>query len=382
VLSELGAGSTIADRYALGEVIGRGGMGEVRDGQDLRLGRDVAIKLLNAEVAARPNARERFEAEARAAARLSHPNIVVVYDSGEHGGVPFLVMERLPGRTLADELAEVPLSPERVRRVGAGILAALDAAHARGVVHRDIKPGNVLLCPDGGAKVADFGIAKAVDDVDLTTTGMLLGTPAYLAPEQVAGEPATPATDIYSVGVLLYEALTGSKPFDAASPLALANLVQNGTPAPISQLRPDAPPELVAAITKAMEKDPRRRFSSAGEMAAALAALGSADVTTERVASTIPFDTTTRRAAGRTRETGVPAAGLRSLAHGPRRQLAVLAAIFAAVLVLAVVFTARDTSSSGDRPDPSTPATATAPDGSLNPELDRALQRLEEVTRP
>ena len=237
---DLPAGSTIAGRYAVGEVIGRGGMGEVRAGHDLRLDRDVAVKLLNPDVVALPKARERFEAEARAAARLTHPNIVVVYDSGEHEGVLFLVMERLPGRTLADELSRGSLSVERVRSVGADVLAALGAAHNAGVVHRDLKPGNVLLAADGTAKVADFGIAKAVGDVDLTTTGILLGTPAYLSPEQLDGEVATPASDIYSVGVLLYEALAGTKPFASGSPVALARaaLTQEPTPlAPCGRMR-------------------------------------------------------------------------------------------------------------------------------------------------
>ena len=380
---ELSAGSTIGGRYAVGDVLGRGGMGEVRAGRDLRLGREVAIKLLSPEVGARPKARERFEAEARSAARLNHPNIVLVYDSGEHEGVPFLIMERLPGRTLADELADGPLPVSRVRQVGADVLAALGAAHGAGVVHRDVKPGNVLLCPDGTAKVGDFGIAKAVDDVDLTTTGLLLGTPAYLSPEQLSGEPATPASDIYSVGVLLYEALTGTKPFDAASPLALAHVVQTRSPTPVAELRPDAPPELVAAISRAMEKDPRRRFASADDMAAALTGVvpstRAAQPMTQRFPATRRFGSRTQQAAG-TADRSVGTGWLRSWTEGQRRQILVLAGIFAAVLLLAAVFGGR-----GEAPDRGpaiAPTTTSVGPASVSPELDRALRHLEEVVRP
>jgi serine/threonine protein kinase len=265
VQSGLGAGSTIAGRYAVGETLGRGGMGEVRAGRDVRLERDVAIKLLSPEVAARPKTRERFEAEARAAARLTHANVVLVYDSGEHDGVPFLVMERLPGRTLADELAEEgPLPPERLRALGIQVLDALSAAHRAGIVHRDVKPGNVLLAADGTVKVADFGIAKSVDGADLTTTGMLLGTPSYLSPEQLAGEPATPVSDVYSVGVMLYEALTGERPFRGRTMLELLHSMH--------QTRPALPDDLAAcdalarAHARALAPRPEDRFPTAEEM--------------------------------------------------------------------------------------------------------------------
>ncbi len=354
-------------------------MGEVRAGRDLRLERDVAIKLLSPEVAARPKTRDRFEAEARAAARLSHSNIVLVYDSGEHEGVPFLVMERLPGRTLADELTHGPLAPERVRTLGVQVLAALGAAHAAGIVHRDVKPGNVLLTPDGTVKVADFGIAKSVDGVDLTTTGMLLGTPAYLSPEQLAGEPATPASDIYAVGVMLYEALTGTKPYTGASALALARAVEAGRPTPLQSLRPDAPPDLVAPIERAMDKDPARRFATADEMAAALTATSPAmtvsDAVTEPIASTQAFGSTTRLAARRERTVR-----LRALVDGQRLHLALFVGIFLVAVVLALVLTGND--SPGSRPG-ATPTTAAAPSGSgaIPAELDKALQHLEEVVR-
>lgn len=262
--------TTIADRYELAEPLGHGGMADVWAARDLRLRRDVAVKFLGPGVATRADGKARFEAEARSAASLNHPNIVTVYDSGEHDGSPFLVMERLPGRTLADEIAEGPLDPERALSVACDVLAALEAAHGAGIVHRDIKPANVLLCPDGTAKVADFGIAKASSEVDVTTGRVILGTPAYLAPERLAGRPATPASDLYSVGVLLYEALSGRAPFEGPSPVAVAKAVQSELPPPLAELRPELPGGLIAAVERAMDKDPDRRFASAAEMSLAL----------------------------------------------------------------------------------------------------------------
>ena len=261
---------TIAERYELGELLGRGGMSEVRAGRDLRLGRDVAIKLLTSAGTGASRMRERFEAEARAVASLSHPNVVLVFDSGEHEGVPFLVMERLPGRTLADEMAAGPLAPDRAVRVAKDVLAALGAAHAAGIVHRDIKPSNVLLCPDGGVKVSDFGIAKTASAMTLTDDGTLLGTPGYLAPERLTGEPATPRSDLYSAGVLLYEALSGRPPFEGDSPAGLLRAIAGGRPVPLLERRPDLPPHLDRVVRTAMEKEPSNRFATAAEMAAAL----------------------------------------------------------------------------------------------------------------
>ncbi|MDQ4132504.1 MAG: serine/threonine protein kinase [Actinomycetota bacterium] len=373
-------------RYAVGDVLGRGGMGEVRAARDLRLERDVAIKLLTPELAALPTTRARFEREAQAAARLNHPNVVLVYDSGEHEGIPFLVMERLPGRTLADELAQGPLPIERTRRVAVEILAALAAAHRAGIVHRDVKPANVLLAPDGHVKVGDFGIAKTVEGVDVTTTGVLLGTPAYLSPEQVAGEAATARSDIYAVGVLLYEALTGRKPFAAASPLALAQAIHHQPPTPIGELRPDTPPDLAWAVAKAMDKDPQRRFASAEQMTAALVGSAPSDAShvqpTGQLASTEAFGSRTQQAAWRTDERIGPHA--RHAKHrGPGWRVAlVVAAILAVAIVVALAV-----GSTGDSPDqaPEVSVTTTptgAVPGWVPPELDRALQGLEEAVRP
>ena len=204
---------TLCGRYVLGETLGRGGMGEVRAGQDLRLQREVAVKLLHPDLAVQPLVCKRFEAEARSAARLVHPNVVAVFDSGHDRGVPFLVMERLPGRTLADAIDEGPMDPCSVRRMATQVLDALAAAHGAGLIHRDIKPANILVAGPDDWKVADFGIAKGVSTIDpaLTATGLVIGTPAYLPPERLAGGQATPSGDLYALGIVLHEALIGDR---------------------------------------------------------------------------------------------------------------------------------------------------------------------------
>jgi len=254
-------------------------MGEVRAGNDLRLGRSVAIKTLRRDLAAVDRVRRRFETEARAAATLAHPNVVAVFDIDEDDGVPFLVMEYLPGDSLADEIARGPLSMKAVRELGMQVLAALQAAHEARLVHRDVKPSNVLRASDGTWKVADFGIAKSGEAVsELTATGTVLGTPAYMAPERLEGHEATPASDQYSVGVVLYESVSGRRPFVADTPVALAYLIQTAEAPPLRDLAPSADVGLVEVVARAMHKDPTERFGSAAEMRAALAtARGPAD---------------------------------------------------------------------------------------------------------
>ncbi|HWG72452.1 MAG TPA: serine/threonine-protein kinase [Acidimicrobiales bacterium] len=275
-------GQVLAGRYRLGPLLGRGGMAEVFDAFDLRLDRPVAVKLLRPDVAAHPSMRERFEREARSAARLSHPNVVSVYDSGEEGALAFLVMERLPGRSLADMIGDGPLDQRQVVAVSDDVLAALHAAHAIGLVHRDIKPANILLAGDGRAKVADFGIAKSVEmsspgdptRADLTQAGLVIGTPSYLAPERREGHPATAQSDLYAVGVVMFEALTGRKPL-AGTPFADAGGMgaQAGTAAPdVAALRPDVAPWLAAVVSRALSARPESRYESAAEMRQALVA--------------------------------------------------------------------------------------------------------------
>ena len=378
----------LADRYELFEVVGRGGMGEVWAARDLRLGRSVAVKLLSAHMASEADVRERFEAEARSAARLSHPNVVQVFDSGDHDGTPYLVMELLPGRTLADEVALGVLDPESVRRIGMEVLGALEASHQAGILHRDIKPGNVLLAADGRAKVGDFGIAKSTEGLNLTSTGMIVGTAAYLAPERVAGRPATPQSDLYAVGVVLYEALSGRKPFQADTPIALMRAVEAHEAIPLAQARPGLEPSLMATVERAMAKEPRRRFSSAAAMAAALGGDNvSADSGTATVANAVPSATEvlSEPTARQPAEVGRPAMASRATTLWEKLRRSpgtALAAVIVAVFVLVVVLATR----SGDSPPtPSavtSPTSQTPPSGSLPEPLDGAIKSLEEAVRP
>lgn len=266
-------GQLLAGRYRVGPVLGDGGMAEVYDGFDVRLNRPVAIKVLRASVAADDSMRRRFEREARSAAGLSDPNVVGVYDSGEDDGIAYLVMERLPGPTLADRIAEGPLPPGEVVVIATDVLAALDAAHAIGLVHRDIKPGNILLTDTGRAKVADFGIAKSVDAApadptvaDLTQVGMVIGTPAYLAPERVAGRPATTHTDLYAVGVVMYEALAGRKPVLGDSPAAVAEAARRSPPPDLATAAPGTPAWLVDVVDRALAPRVEDRYPTARAM--------------------------------------------------------------------------------------------------------------------
>ncbi|MFV8048862.1 serine/threonine-protein kinase [Mycobacterium sp. 48b] len=261
--------AALGGRYELRGVLGRGGMAEVHDGWDTRLSRPVAIKLLYPSLAADEVTRRRFENEARAAAALNHPNIVAVHDSGEDHGTPYIVMERLPGPTLAEEIARGPLPADRVRWVLADLLRALTAAHDAGILHRDIKPGNVLITASGTAKLADFGIAKT-EGAAHTRVGMVFGTANYLSPQRITGRPAAPTDDLYALGVLGYEALTRQLPFERGNPVATMRAVLDEPLMPIGMLRPDVDPALVHVLERAMARDPAYRFADAAEMLAAL----------------------------------------------------------------------------------------------------------------
>ena len=263
----------IAGRYAVGAELGRGGMARVVAARDLRLHRAVAIKLLPADPPTDPASRQRFIREARAAASFSHPHAVAVFDAGDADGVLYLVMELVDGPSLASVLGgHRQLEIDEAVRIADQVLQALGAAHRAGIVHRDVKPGNVLITSDGAAKLADFGIAKRLDDLaaKVTATGQFIGTPTYLAPEQVAGQPATAATDLYSTGVLLFEMLAGGPPFDAGTPMATA-LAHRDAPVPdVRARRPDVPTTVAETVRRAMAKDPAARFASAEQMRAAL----------------------------------------------------------------------------------------------------------------
>lgn len=256
-------------RYELRGVLGRGAMAEVREGWDRKLNRPVAIKLLYPGVADRPDNRSRFDTEARVAARLTGRHVVVVHDVGEHYGLPFIVMERLPGVTLADHIARGPLPVPFVHAVLDGVLDALAEAHQAGILHRDVKPGNILFTAAGEPKLADFGIAKT-SGAAYTRAGEVVGSMAYLSPERLTSKPATVLDDLYSVGVVGYEALTGRRPFPQEDLGALARAILQESPPPLATLRPDVPPPLAAAIERAMARDPAWRFDQAGAMRAAL----------------------------------------------------------------------------------------------------------------
>jgi eukaryotic-like serine/threonine-protein kinase len=263
----------IADRYEPIEQIGTGGMATVWRARDTLLGRFVAIKRLLPHLADDPEAAQRFEREAQSAARLSHPGIVTVFDSGEDADGPFIVQELVEGTTLADHLSETgPLGPEPVVDIISQVAAALDHAHGLGVIHRDIKPANLILESGGRVRLADFGIARTVDDAaTITASGELVGTITYLAPEILSGDPATVASDVYSLGAVTYELLSGEPPYRAETPAEMLETVRS---ADVPDLRGIAPDAMAAAVSVAMSKDPAARPETAGSLAAAL--IGSA----------------------------------------------------------------------------------------------------------
>jgi eukaryotic-like serine/threonine-protein kinase len=266
------AGRRLQDRYVLEEPLDSGGMAEVWRARDEVLGgRPVAVKILHDNLARDPGFLERFRMEAVAAARLSHPAVVRVFDTGVDGEVCFIVMELFEGQNLAEILEDRGhLDPPEAASIAQSILDALHHAHAQGVVHRDVKPANVLIGPGGAVKVTDFGIAKAAFAGDITTTGKLLGTALYLAPEQVADKPADHRTDLYAAGVVLYEMLTGRPPFKAETDLATATMRLTQDPRPPGALRAGIPRAMEQVVMRALAREPEERFQSAEEMRMAL----------------------------------------------------------------------------------------------------------------
>jgi eukaryotic-like serine/threonine-protein kinase len=263
-------GLRVGNRYELTARIAGGGMGEVWRAQDTVLGREVAVKLLRREYADDDTFLERFRAEARHAASLSHPGIASVYDYGEDAGTAFLVMELVAGESLSARLTREGALPTAVAvPIVQQAAAALQAAHDAGVVHRDVKPANLLLTADDQVKITDFGIARARDQVPITRTGEVLGTAQYLSPEQALGRPATPASDLYALGVVAYELLSGRRPFDADTVVATAVAQVNDPPDPLPD---DIPPQVADLVMKAMAKAPADRPSSAASFGAALGA--------------------------------------------------------------------------------------------------------------
>lgn len=293
------AGIVLDDRYRVGRPLATGGMGRVFRGIDERLQREVVIKLLREELLADERFLERFRREALSAAALSHPNIASIFDYGEQDGAPYIVMELVQGIDLARIIErEGPLEPRRAARIAHEVLDALQHAHDREVIHRDIKPGNVIVCGWDHVKVTDFGIAKAAGASRLTSTGIVLGSAHYMSPEQVRGSPATRQSDVYATGIVLYEMLVGDPPFEGESLLAVAERHLDGTIRPPSHAAPTVPAVLDDLVSRATAVDPRDRFRSADAMAIALrGAVESAEEHTRKV----PRTTATRRLASRTR---------------------------------------------------------------------------------
>ena len=296
--------TVLGDRYILLEVLGGGGMARVYLAHDNVLDREVALKVLREQYADDEGFVERFRREARNAASLNHPNIVQVYDQGrDDDGTYYIAMEYVPGGTLKDRLAkEEPLALGEAAGIASRVAEALEVAHGRGIVHRDIKPHNVLLSASGEAKVADFGIARAASSKTMTETNLILGTAAYMSPEQVRGEPVGPASDLYSLGVVLFEMLTGRLPYEADDPIATA-MKHINDPAPHPrEVNPAVPEEVDALVVKLLAKRPEDRYASAADLAEDLRrardglpppAMGPVDRTTAR----IPRDTGRMRTA-------------------------------------------------------------------------------------
>ena len=272
---EVAPGVVVDARYRLLSRLGTGGMAEVWAAEDSQLGRQVALKLLHSRLAADQDFVERFRREASAAAGLQHPNVVSVYDRGESQGNYYIAMEYLRGPSLKDLVRRGPLEPRYAVELVVQVLRAARFAHRHGVVHRDLKPHNVMLDSEGRVKVTDFGIARAGAS-DMTETGSIMGTAQYLSPEQAQGHAVTASSDLYSIGVMLFELLTGRVPFDGESPVTIAlRHVSEPPPAP-SQLNPAVPPALDAVVLRALAKDPRERFADADEFIAALTSAAAA----------------------------------------------------------------------------------------------------------
>jgi eukaryotic-like serine/threonine-protein kinase len=318
------APQTSTKRYRPVRLLGHGGMATVELAHDTELDRPVAIKRLAANLAANEEYKQRFLREARLAARLSHPNIVAVYDAGVEHGVPYIVMEYVEGETVSDLLRRRGrLEPAEAVAQALQACSGLETAHEAGLVHRDIKPQNLLIAPDGTLKIADFGIARSLDGTKLTQAGTVLGTAAYLAPEQAAGEQVTATADIYALGAVLYELLTGRPPYEADSLAELFAKQTEGSITPLRELAPVAPARLEDAVMHALARAPEYRPESAAAFAAELAATPTVVTTVDQsLARTKPMRRVRSRGRAESRR---------------RRWVLSAAAIFAAALVALIL---------------------------------------------
>jgi eukaryotic-like serine/threonine-protein kinase len=349
------AATIFPPRYADADKIAAGGMGEIYVARDTALGRKVAIKLLSERFARDEAVRRRFTREALAAARLSgHPHIVTIFDVGEADGRPFIVMEFLPGGTLAQRVRRGPASRDEAIEWLKQAADALDEAHRRGVVHRDVKPANMLLDERGAVHMGDFGIARVVDEVTtgMTLAGTVLGTAGYLSPEQARGEPAAPASDVYSLGIVAYELLTGGRPFQGGSATAEAAAHIHQPVPPASERDPGLPEEVDAVFERVLSKDSERRYTSARDFVRALC-LALEDPTKTQLA---PAAAPTAGVTAATRREPVAVAAARTQRRS-RPWLPVAAALALAAAAIAGVVVAATLAGGGDDPPPRTTAT-------------------------
>jgi serine/threonine protein kinase len=334
------ARSLAGGRYRLDRPLGGGGMATVYLGHDTGLDREVAVKVLAAELADEADVRARFVREARLAARLSHVNVVAVYDSGEEDGIPFIVMECVPGETLAARLTRGTLPADEAVDVGVQACAGLEHAHAAGLVHRDVKPANLLLREDGTVKIADFGIARAAEASRVTAAGAILGTAAYLAPEQAAGGEVTPAADVYALGAVLYESLTGRPPHTFTNLAELGRKQAEEAIVPVRELAPETPQAVEAAIMRALARLPEYRPTSAAAFAAELAGASAGEDATQIL----------------------PPAPSRHAPRRRRRLLGTLLAVAAVVAAAAVALAVRGDDPAVDETPPAAPERGATPE--------------------